>query len=127
MYAIRSYYVIVGTTCHETALYLHGENGDIGFKFAEEGCERYTHQRIGTNLHSASTEDLNYLVLNFKDFKTVTIKCSPTDIKLMVDDTTIKTIQDNQSMGEVRGLDFWFKGSPYIDFVELADGRNNFV
>ena len=117
----------IGTFCHETVLYLHGVRGDIGFKFAEQGCERYTHQRIGNSFHSANTEDLSYLVLDFKEFKTITIKCSPTEVKLMVDGKIIKTIADDQILGEVRGLDFWFKGSPFIDFVELADSSGTVV
>jgi hypothetical protein len=108
-----------GVNCSEVAFYLHCEKGQIGFKFAQKGCERYTHQRIGEKFIAGNEADLDYLILDYKQFRTISIKGTPDEIVLLLDDKVLKVFNDQQQFGEIRGMHFWFKGAPDIDFVRL--------
>lgn len=116
-----------GTFCHEAALFLEGDHGKIGFKFTEEGCNKYTQQRIGDKYLSGENSDLDYLTLSYKEFTTVTIKSSADSIYLSVDGKRRKVFPNPGNLGRLRGLHFWFKESPYIDFVRITDLQGNVV
>ena len=113
--------------CSEAAIYLHCDKGLVGFKFAQKGCERYTHQRVGRLFEMGKDYDLNHLIIDYKSFRTVSIKGTPDEIILMLDGKELKTFVSDREFGEIRGMHFWFKGSPHIDFVKLADGNGNIV
>lgn len=117
----------MGTHCHEAALYLNGEGGKIGFKFAEEGCSKYTQQRIGDKFISGEKSNLDYLILSYREFTTVNIKSTNDSIYLSVNGVKRKTLPNDQNLGVLRGLHLWFKGSPYIDFVRLTDDKGELV
>jgi hypothetical protein len=116
-----------GTFCHEAAFYLEGENGKLGFKFAEEGCNKYTQQRIGNSYLSGEKNNLDYLILSYKEFTTVSIKSTPDSVYLSVDGNIRKVLPNAQNLGSLRGLHFWFKESPYIDFVRITDLEGTIV
>ena len=116
-----------GINCSECAIYLHCDNGPIGFKFAQPGCERYTHERLGNTFNAGSEFDLDYLIQNFKEFRTLSIKGRPGQILLYLDGIELKTLNYNQDLGEIRGMHLWFKGTPYIDFVRLADSSGKLI
>lgn len=116
-----------GTFCHEAALYIEGDNGKIGFKFSEEGCKKYTQQRIGNTYLSGENNNLDYLILSYKEFTTVSIKSTADSVYLSVDGNTRKVLPNAANLGLLRGLHFWFKESPYIDFVRLCDLQGNVI
>lgn len=116
-----------GTFCHEAALFLEGDNAKIGFKFAEEGCDKYAHQRIGEEYLSGEKNNLDYLILSYKEFTTVNIKSTADSVYLSVDGITRKIFANTKNIGRLRGLHFWFKESPYIDFVKITDLQGNVV
>lgn len=116
-----------GTFCHEAALYFEGDSGKIGFKFAEAGCSKYTQQRIGDKYLSGENTDLDYLILSYKEFTTVTIKSTPDSVSISVDGNTRKVLPNAKNLGRLRGLHFWYKESPYIDFVRVSDLQGNVV
>ncbi|PWE01372.1 hypothetical protein [Marinilabilia rubra] len=116
-----------GINCSEAAVYLHCEHGDVGFKFAQKGCERYTHRRIGDDFKAGRVSDLDYLILNYKQFRTISVRGSGDEVTLLVDGKELKSFSVQQQFGEIRGMHFWFKGSTYIDYVRLADNEGQLV
>ena len=70
---------------------------------------------------------MDYLRLDYKQFRTISIKGTPDEIILLLDDNELKVFNDDQEFGEIRGMHFWFKGSPYIDFVRLADSDGDMI
>ena len=61
-------------------------NSSESFRFVEKGCEYYARYRIGRKLVAGGKADnLDFLVLDFSDFRTIEIKNQEQNIKLLVD------------------------------------------
>ena len=78
-------------------------------------------------LYEVITNDLDYLNLTYKEFTTVNIKNTADSIYLSVDGNKRKAFPMPKNLGRLRGLHFWFKESPYIDFVRVTDLNGNVV
>lgn len=118
-----------GVSCSEMAFYLHCEKDIVGFKFAQRGCDRYTHERIGSYFKAGQDYKLEHLILNYSDFRTLSVISDTDKISLVIDDVIVKTFDGIEDFGEIRGIHIFFKGSPYIDYVRLLnrEGKAVFV
>lgn len=89
---------------------------------------RYGEQeRIGNFARSGKYNNMEYLILDYKNFRTLSIVSGSNKIDLVVDDQIIKTHEMDNDFGEIKGIHMFFKGSPYIDFVRLSDSTGNMV
>lgn len=113
--------------CLEAALTLIGERNKIAFQFTQKGCENYAFYRIGHNYVPGGQNDLPYLLLDFNDYQTISVKSSKGKVELIVNQQVVQTFEHSQNLGKLLGFVLSFKDSPYIDFVELLNTEGEVI
>lgn len=114
-------------TCNEAMFMLQGTKGVVLFQFVENGCEFYARYTIGNKTVSIKNGSVDFLALDYSDYKTVRIKCRPDTISLWVENRKIFEKPHNSELGKLHGIKIRIKGSPHIDFVKIYNAEDEIV
>jgi hypothetical protein len=113
--------------CMEAALTLIGERNKIAFQFTQKGCENYAYYRVGHNYVSGGQNDLPYLIIDFDNYQTISVKSGTGKVDLIVNQQVVQTFEHDQDLGNLLGFVLSFKDSPHIDFVELSNTNGEII
>lgn len=116
-----------GIYCNITQLQIAGSHGGmIRFKFVSPGCSMRVLNNVSEQVFDGRTSDLSAFVTDLNSWNKVKLINQNKHISLFLNDKRLFDGTYTQSLGEIAGLFFEFKGNGFIKNCNLStpDGRS---
>ncbi len=111
--------------CYSAYIWVYGENGNIMFRFTNEGCSQFGEFQLSENSVTGTSYDLTGFSIDMKSWNKIHISNQEKSTQVKVNDELIFSDNYNNSIGNIVGVSLQFHGSGYVDYFELLDIDGN--
>ncbi|GJM34199.1 MAG: hypothetical protein DHS20C18_32000 [Saprospiraceae bacterium] len=125
--AVKNTYEKGDGVCKQTRLILLGTKGAMIIPLATPGCISEINLMFNDFYESGKTNDLSAFGTDFSDWQKVRLEVQNKHVKILLNDQLIHELIYDESMGEIAGLRFQFRGSGEVKYVKLWNQKEALV
>lgn len=116
-----------GISCFDSRCTIISEHSLSYVWMMEENCQQFCELKFGENHFQGETSDLSFLAMDLSDWNILNIEVVDKNATVYINDAKIYEESYTQSSGEIKGLQFRFKGSGMVDNVLMTSVMNDTV
>lgn len=118
---VKSSTSLGGLPCHDFMLRLVGEKEPVTVQFQQKACVDEAFVSIGKEKVTGRMEDLSSFGLDFEEWQDIEVVLQGGTIKILANNQIVFSREFKTSLGKLKGIIFWFKGTGAVDEVSLSD------
>jgi len=112
-----------GINCNDIIVILRGENNFIQFNFLNKGCTQYAKFFVSEVKISGRENDLSAMGRNVQNGVKLKLKTDKYFCELFCNDTLVAKTKYSQKLGNLKLIEFVFKGVGSVDYVTIEDTK----
>lgn len=116
-----------GLFCNDIILMMSCTKGDIEFNFIGKGCSRWINIIIGDTRLNGINNDLSAFCKDVTDWHIIKLSIFNNTATIFWDNEEISKINYTNKLGNLRCINYAFKGCGSIDFIKLYDSKNKLI
>ncbi len=116
-----------GITCFDANIRIICKNSDSYLRMVESNCQSYCQIRFGEKYFSGMNRDLSFLATNIARWNLVNIEVINKKARILINNNEVFSTEYDKDCGEILGLQFRFKGSGLVDYVNLRTVNDSLV
>lgn len=114
-------------TCQEAYIQVHFENGHSLFPISIPGCVSNLTLRYNDYEENGRTSDLTAFGSNMDEWQKVKISAKGQSVNIRINDRLARSFTFSRNSGNIKYLQYRFKGCGIVDNITLADTLGNVV
>ncbi len=114
-----------GITCYDSDFRFIGKNTTAFVRFMEKNCHRFSGVKFGNVVKNGEYDDLSEFGRELDQWNDLNISIRNNHASVLFNGHKIHTCEYKQNIGELIGLEFRFKGSGQMAFIEIKDDQGH--
>jgi hypothetical protein len=114
-------------TCQEAYIQIHFENGHSLIPISIPGCVSNLTLRYNDYVESGRTSDLTSFGCNMDEWQKLKITAKGQAVDIMINDQQVRSFTFSHNSGNIKYLQYRFKGCGKVDDITLADTLGTIV
>jgi hypothetical protein len=113
-----------GQFCHDIIVFFYCEHGTIRYNLIGEGCSKWLTILVSDSKLSGETHELKVFTRDLSTWHKIGLETRNKNATFFLDGKSLLSIPYNQNLGQLKVVNYVFKGCGSIDMIHIKDLRS---